>query len=175
MSVYIATSIDGYIAKEEDDLDWLTTFNPPDDTPDEDYGFKNFLASTDAIIMGKNTYKIASSVDAWPYQGKRVIVLSSTLSSVRESAELYDGDIIVLVNQLYNDKVRHIYVDGGKTISQFLNLKLIDELIISVIPVILGSGISLFQNVQHESWYRLIASRAYSNGLVQLHYAAQYV
>jgi len=175
MSVYIATSIDGYIAKEEDDLDWLTTFSPPDDTPDGDYGFKNFLASTDAIIMGKNTYKIASSVDAWPYQGKRVIVLSSTLSSVRESAELYDGDIIVLVNQLYNDMVRHIYVDGGKTISQFLNLKLIDELIISVIPVILGSGISLFQNIQHESWYRLIASRAYSNGLVQLHYAAQYV
>lgn len=173
MLVYIATSIDGYIAKENDGLDWLTTFSPPVDNPQEDYGFRDFLASVDALIMGKNTYKIASSADYWPYEGNRVIVLSSSLSSVCEKAELYKGNIIALVNTLYTEGIRHIYVDGGNTISQFLNHQLIDELIISVIPVILGSGIPLFQGVQNESWCRLISSRSYENGLVQLHYALQ--
>src|SRR4051812_46511727 len=118
--------------------------------------------------MGKNSYKIASSVDYWPYEGKRGELLSSTLPSVCDKAEIYAGDIQYLIEKLHADDIRHIYVDGGKTISQFLNQGLIDELIISLIPVILGSGIPLFNNVLHESWCRLISSQSYSNGLVQL-------
>lgn len=91
MSVYIATSMDGYIAKINDGLDWLESFSPPSDNPDEDYGFKKFLSQVDALVMGKNTYKIASSANIWPYEGKRVIVLSSTLSSVCNKAEIYKG------------------------------------------------------------------------------------
>lgn len=170
ISVYIATSIDGYIAKKDDGLDWLETFSPPPEIPNEDYGFKNFLSQIDALVMGKNTYKIASSAGIWPYQGKRVIVLTSTLSSVCDKAEIYTGDIQHLIKKLYAEGIKHIYVDGGKTISQFLNAKLIDELIISLIPIILGSGIPLFNNIVHESWCRLLSSNSYSNGLTQLRY-----
>lgn len=170
MSVYIATSIDGYIAKNDDGLDWLETFKPPLEIPNEDYGFKKFLNQVDALVMGKNTYKIASSAAVWPYQGKRVIVLSSSLSSVCDKAEIYTGDIQQLTKRLYSEGIKHIYVDGGKTISQFLNARLIDELIISILPVILGSGIPLFNNILHESWCRLLSSQAYSNGLLQLRY-----
>jgi dihydrofolate reductase len=170
MSVYIATSIDGYIAKKDDGLDWLETFSLPLENINEDYGFKKFLSQVDALVMGKNTYKIASSVDAWPYKGKRVVVLSSTLSSVCDKAEIYTGDIYHLINKLYSEGIKHIYVDGGKTISQFLNEGLLDELIISIIPVILGSGIPLFNNILHESWCHLASSEVYSNGLVQLRY-----
>jgi dihydrofolate reductase len=152
MSVYIATSIDGYIAKKDDGLDWLETFSPPSDNPNEDYGFKKFLSQVDALVMGKNTYKIASSGNIWPYEGKRVIVLSSVLSSVCDRAELYAGDIQHLIKKLYAEGIRHIYVDGGITISQFLNEGFIDELIISLIPVILGAGIPLFSNIVHDSW-----------------------
>ncbi len=170
MSVYIATSIDGYIAKKDDGLDWLETFSPPPDNLDEDYGFKKFLNQVDALIMGRNTYKIASSANMWPYEGKRVIVLSSTLSSVCDRAEIYNGDIIHLIKKLYSEGIKNIYVDGGKTISQYLNEGLIDELIISIIPVILGSGIPLFNNILHDSWCHLVSSQSYSNGLVQLRY-----
>lgn len=170
MSVYIATSIDGYIAKKDDGLDWLEAFNPPSENLNEDYGFKKFLSNVDALVMGKNTYKIASSASVWPYQGKRVIVLSSSLHSIGDKAEIYAGNIHHLIKKLYSEGIKHIYVDGGKTISQFLNEELIDELIISIIPIILGSGIPLFNNILHESWCHLLSSQAYSNGLVQLHY-----
>ncbi len=172
MSVYIATSIDGFIARKDHGLDWLEKITPPSNNRDEDYGFKNFLGSVDSLIIGKNTYNIAISagVDKWPYQGKRVIVLTSTLSLVENQAEIYSGDIIHLIERLHAEGIKHIYVDGGKTISQFLNQGLIDEITITMIPVILGSGISLFHNVVCESWYRLDSLQSYSNNLVQLHY-----
>src|SRR5580692_10206142 len=78
ISVYIATSIDGFIAKENDELDWLENINPPG--CHEDYGFKEFLSTIDTLVMGRGTYKIASSVEKWPYRGKRVVVLSKTLT-----------------------------------------------------------------------------------------------
>lgn len=170
ISVYIATSIDGYIAKKEDGLDWLETFSPPLDNPHEDYGHKKFMSTIDALVMGRGTYKIASSVEIWPYPGKRVIVLSSTLTSVCKEAELFSGNIIPLVEKLYKEGVKHIYVDGGVTISQFMNARMIDHITLSIIPVILGSGIPIFSNILHESWCQLISSKAYSNGLVQLQY-----
>jgi len=171
MSVYIATSIDGYIARADHGLDWLENISPPAGD-DEDYGFKNFLASVDALVMGKNTYKIAAAAgaDKWPYHGKRVIVLSSTLSSVNAQSEIYTGGIIHLIQKLYSEGIRHIYVDGGKTISQFLNEGLIDDITITIIPVLLGSGIPLIHHVLHESWYHLESVKNYTNGLVQLHY-----
>jgi dihydrofolate reductase len=172
ISVYIATSMDGYIARKDHGLDWLENITPPAGS-DEDYGFKNFLASVDALIMGKNTYHTAVSAgaDKWPYRGKRVIVLTSTLISVENQAEIYTGDIVHLVEKLHAEGIKHVYVDGGKTISQFLNQGLIDDITITVIPVILGSGISLFHNVLCEAWYNLKSVQNYSNSLVQLHYA----
>jgi len=170
ISLYIATSMDGYIAKKDDGLDWLENFAPPQDNPDEDYGHAAYMADIDTLVMGKNTYKIASSVEVWPYPGKRVIVLSTSLTSVCKHAELFSGDVVSLTSKLYSEGAKHIYVDGGHTISQFLNAGLMDKMIISIIPVILGSGIPLFQNLLHESWCQLISTKSYKNGLVQLEY-----
>lgn len=171
ISVFIATSIDGYIAKKNNDIDWLTKFNPPTGKgEDKDCGFSKFFSSVDALVMGKNTYNVVSHFDPWPYEGKRVIVLSSTLTSVCKQAGLFNGDITQLIKKLHSEGIKHIYVDGGATISQFLNMGLVDQLIISIIPVVLGSGIPLFSNINNDKWCRLMTSQTYSNGLVQLHY-----
>lgn len=166
LSVYIAISIDGYIARENGNLDWLETVA----LPDEDYGYSKFLESIDAIILGKNTYEVAAQPDEWPYKGKRSIVLSSTLKSVREDAQLYHGDLENLVLSLYKEGIRHVWVDGGKTISQFLELGLINTIILSIIPVILGTGIPLFQYIKKESFCRLVTTRSFRSGLAQLQY-----
>lgn len=171
ISVFIATSIDGYIAKRNGDIDWLTKFTPPTgESEDKDCGFSKFFSEIDALIMGRNTYEVVSGFDTWPYQGKRVVILSSKLTSVCQQAELFNGNIARLIENLHADGIKHIYVDGGVTISQFMDMNLVDELIISLIPVVLGSGIPLFDKVNNEKWYQLVSSRPYSNGLVQLKY-----
>lgn len=171
ISVFIATSIDGYIARKSGDIAWLVQYSTPSaEHEDKDCGFSRFFSEVDALIMGRNTYDVVSGFDAWPYHGKRVIVLSTSLTSVCKQAELYNGDIACLVKQLQDDGVRHIYVDGGVTVSQFLNAGMVDRMIISTIPVILGSGIPLFSNINNDKWCRLVSSQAYSNGLVQLTY-----
>lgn len=170
ISVYIATSIDGYIASKDGGLNWLTKFNPPPENPHEDYGFKYFLSTIDALVMGKNTYQVVTCVDVWPYLGKRVIVLSSTLPSVIPQAEQFSGNLAYLFEKLHSEGIKHVYIDGGETISQCLNLKLIDLITITIVPVILGSGIPLFKEIKYESWYQLLNAKAYSNGLVQLQY-----
>jgi dihydrofolate reductase len=171
ISVFIATSMDGYIARENGDLDWLINFSPPTETNEEkDYGYSKFFSSVDVLVMGRHSYETVMTFDLWPYQGKRVIVLSASLTSVCEQAELYSGEINQLVNQLHTEGIKHIYVDGGVTISHFLNAGLIDHVTISLIPVVLGTGIPLFNYVQHDKWCRLVSSQVYSNGLVQLKY-----
>lgn len=169
ISVYIATSLDGFIARENGGLDWLEKVNPPAES-NEDYGYKELVASVDALVMGRNTYEVIAAAKMWPYQDKRVIVLSTTLSSVSNNAELYEGDIVHLTEKLHSEGVKHIYVDGGVIVSQFLNAGYIDQITLSIVPVILGSGIALFKNILNESWYQLASVQSYPNGLVQLKY-----
>lgn len=166
ISVYIATSIDGYIAQEDGGLEWLE--RTP--TPNEDFGFKEFMDSIDVLIMGRKTYDIVSGFDEWPYQGKRVVVISQTLDSVREEAEHFSGDIQNLVSNLYGEGIKHIYVDGGVTISKFLEAGMVDQMIITVIPIILGKGIRLFNPMDKEHDCKLISVKPYPSGLVQLRY-----
>lgn len=171
LSVFIATSMDGYIAKKDGDITWLTTFSAPTAADeDKDCGFSQFFSSVDVLVMGKNSYEAVVKFDPWPYQGKRVVVLSSSLTSVCKQAELFSGNATNLVEKLHAEGAKHIYVDGGVTISNFLNADLIDEMIISLIPVVLGSGIPLFSNIKSEKWCRSISSHAYSNGLIQIKY-----
>jgi dihydrofolate reductase len=171
ISVFIATSIDGYIAKKDGNLEWLTKFSPPtQENEDKDCGFSKFFSDVDVLVMGKNSYEVVSNFDTWPYEGKRVIVLSSTIASVCKKAELFNGDIAQLIEKLHAEGIEHIYVDGGNTISRFLNMGLIDQMIISIIPVVLGNGIPLFSKINNDKWCRLASSHAYSNGLVQLRY-----
>ena len=166
ISVYIAASLDGYIARPDGSLDWLDRVGGFD----EDYGFQSLLNSIDGVILGRHTYEVAAAVHDWPYKGKRIIVLSHSLERVREEAELFRGDLTQLIAQLHKDGIKHVWIDGGVTISQFLDLQMVDAITLSVIPVILGSGIPLFHPIGKERACRLVSSQSYPSGLVQLKY-----
>lgn len=165
ISVYIATSIDGYIARQDGSLDWLDRVGGFD----EDYGFQDLLNSIDGLIIGRKTYEVATTVPD-PYPGKRVVVLSRSLDSVREGMKLYRGDLRELLARLFREGIQHVWVDGGTTLSQFLGAELVDTMTLSIIPVVLGSGIPLFSTIDKELPFRLLSSRSYPSGLVQLHY-----
>src|SRR5262245_47144982 len=122
ISIYISASIDGFIARKDNSLDWLDCV----EDGAEDYGFNDFLRSIDGVILGRKTYHVAAAAHGTPkcpYSGKRLIVLSNTLEQIIPEAQLYSGDLATLVSQLHNDGIRHIWIDGGITISQFLQLK----------------------------------------------------
>jgi len=165
ISIYIATSIDGYIARKDGGLDWLDRVGGFD----EDYGFQELLDSIDALIIGRKTYEVATTVSD-PYPGKRVVVLSNSLDSVRKDMELYQGDLAELLTRLHRDGIEHIWIDGGNTISQFLSCQMVDMMTLSIIPVILGSGIPLFNVIEKEIPCHAISSQAYPSGLAQLRY-----
>lgn len=165
ISVYIAMSIDGYIARKDHSLDWMDRVGGFD----EDYGFQQHLSSIDALIIGRKTYEVATTVTD-PYPGKRVVVLSKSLQTVREGMELYSGDLAELVARMHSEGVKHIWVDGGVTITQFLSLGMVDTLTLSIIPIVLGSGLPLFHLIDKEISCRLLSSQGYASGLVQVKY-----
>jgi dihydrofolate reductase len=170
ISIYIAASVNGYIAREDHSLDWLDQVNGFN----EELGFQEFLDSIDTIILGRNTYEVVEKLIAgfsdWPYKGKRVIVLSSGLQSVKKDVELFQGDLAQLASQLHAEGVQHIWIDGGVTVSKFLEHQMVDTMTLSVIPVILGSGIPLFSLTKELSCH-LISSQSFPSGLVKINYA----
>ncbi|MCH9611644.1 MAG: putative protein YyaP [Chlamydiia bacterium] len=166
VTVYIARSIDGYIAKKDGNLDFLSYGHKGD----EDYGFSAFKSSVDAVIMGRNTYDVVDQFDPWAYAGKRVIVLSSTLRHAREEVEVYQGDLPPLLQRLDQEGIKHIWVDGGVTATQFLAQGLVNELIISQIAILIGDGIPLFTPFNRELPCKLLSHKSFPSGLVQTHY-----
>lgn len=166
ISIYIGTSIDGYIARKDGNLDWLHYGHEGD----EDYGFKKFINSVDTLILGRNTYQVVSGFDDWPYKDKKVIVLSDTLKEVRKEAQLFCGELTDLLTNLHSEGTKHVWVDGGITVSRFLEAGLVDEITISIVAMILGSGISLFSVMNKDHKCRLAHSQSYPSGLVQLKY-----
>jgi dihydrofolate reductase len=166
-SVFIATSLDGFIARANGDLDWL----PPGGG--EEHGYDAFFASVDALVIGRKTYETVLSFDTWPYGGKPVYVLSTgTLAPAPRGAvvERMAGTPAEIVSQLAARGVRHAYVDGGITIQRFLQAGLIQRLVITRIPVLLGAGIPLFGALQHDIALRHVGTRQYASGLVQSEY-----
>lgn len=169
-SVYIAVSLDGFIARENGDLDWLdkASENIP---KGEDCGYNLFISNVDVIIMGRNTYEKVLSFGKWPYENIKVIVLSHFLGSdsrkPSQNIEFYNGKPETLVDRLKNEGAKKIYIDGGKTITNFLSNGLIDEIIITIIPVLLGNGIPLFGNIMKDVALKLNDSKAYDFGFVQ--------
>jgi dihydrofolate reductase len=145
--VYIAVSIDGYIAKSDGGIDWLMEISNNDNS---DYGFSEFMDGIDAIVMGRNTFEKVLSFGEWPYN-KPVFVLTTTLKSVpsgmEKKAEIVNGDIEQIVDMLNERGFQNLYVDGGKVIQSFLEKDLIDEMIITRVSVLLGRGIPLFNNM----------------------------
>lgn len=167
ISSYVAVSIDGYIAKKNDDLSWLEEVQVLNK---DYYGYKKYIDSIDAMVIGRNTYNKAINSGKWPYKGKRVIVLSNTLSTAHSNVEIFQGDIAQLIQKLHLEEIKHISIDGGITFSEFLNKKMIDQITLLVIPVILGAGVPLFNKIQAELPCRLISSNIYESGLVILNY-----
>lgn len=169
-SVYIATSLDGFIARPNGGIDWLSIV----EREGEDYGFKTFFESVDTMVMGRKTYETALGFDAWPYAGKRCIVLTHRTTSVsRHGEELLSGDLTELVERLGNEGGKRVYVDGGAVIAQFLAAKLIDDVTTSIIPVLLGDGSPLAPKIGADVRLTLAEHRVFDSGLVQLTYRVQ--
>lgn len=163
--LYIAMSLDGYIAKDDDDISFLSTV----DKPGEDYGFHQFIQTIDTIIWGRKTYDKLLSFDMeFPYPDKKCYVFSNSRTGYDENVEFFNGNIKDLIDELRQKPGKHIYCDGGsQLVSELLNDRLIDEFIISIIPHLVGKGVRLFQNGLPEQSLELVKSTLFPTGLVQ--------
>jgi len=167
--IYIATSLDGFIARQDGSIDWLNHIENPEGS---DYGYQDFISEIDAVVMGRGTYEMVVKFGIFPYTCP-VFVLSTTLKQLKAKAgkvTVLSKDPPAIVKELNSMGYRNLYVDGGKTIQGFLHFNLIDEMIITKIPVLLGSGIPLFGRLDHELKFRHIETIIYKNGLVKSHY-----
>jgi len=168
ISVYIAASLDGYIAREDGALDWL-----PQGDGKEDYGYGEFMSSIDALVMGRKTFETVLSFGEWPYPDIRVFVLSGTLrksdvpDAVAEKIEILNGTPPEIVAELAKRGVQRAYLDGGATIQGFLRFGLIDDMTLTRVPVLLGRGIPLFGSLEKDISLRHVNTRAFPDGLVQ--------
>jgi dihydrofolate reductase len=174
-SVFIASSLDGYIAREDGNLDWLMAATPVND----EHGFDAFMARIDVIVMGRYTFETVLGFDEWPYEGKRVVVLSRMLDEVPASltgkVELHPGPVRLLYDALVAGGCKGLYVDGGQTVQSFLREALVDELTITTIPILLGSGIPLFGHTGHDILLRHLSTRRLPGGLVQDVYSTRLI
>ena len=166
-SVFIGVSLDGFIARVDGSLDWL----PPDCEP---HGYDEFIATVDALVIGRKTFEKVLTFEAWPYGPKPVFALSSRPlppAPVGAVVEHMSGDPSEIVSQLTARGIRRIYVDGGITIQRFLQAGLIQRLIITRVPALIGTGIPLFGATSRDIALKHISTRHYASGLVQSDYA----
>jgi dihydrofolate reductase len=167
-SVFIGTSLDGFIARPDGAFDFL----PIDGG--EPHGYTEFMASIDTIVIGRKTFEVVLPIEPWPYGKKRVVVLSSRpidfSGVVGGTVEQMSGPPEEIVARLEATGARHLYVDGGITIQRFLRVGLIQRLIITRVPVLIGEGIPLFGAVPQDIELRHIATKSYASGLVSSEY-----
>ena len=166
VSVFIGTSLDGFIARPNGAVDFL----PPGGG--EPHGYDEFIASVDALVIGRNTFEIVVAFPEWPYGDKRVVVLSSRpldLSAVRR-VEQMNGTPAEIVSKLAASGSQHLYVDGGITIQRFLRAGLVQRLVITRVPVLIGEGIPLFGTLPRDVRLHHIATQHYPSGLVKSEY-----
>lgn len=168
-SVFIATSVDGFIARSNGDIDWLTE----GEGSSGEFGYNDFIASIDAIVMGRHTFEKVLSFGKWPYD-LHVVVLSSQTPEIpdklRQKVSHLSGSPAEIVNQLGGEGYDNLYIDGGKTIQQFLRAGFIQDMIITQIPVLLGEGIPLFGPVEKDIKLNHIFTKSFDNGFVQSRY-----
>ena len=168
VSVFVGTSVDGFIARPNGALDFL----PPGGG--EPHGYDEFIASVDALVIGRNTFEIVLAFPEWPYGDKRVVVLSGRpldLSAVRGGrVEQMTGTPAEIVSKLAASGAQHLYVDGGITIQRFLRAGLVQRLIITRVPVLIGEGIPLFGSLPRDVRLRHVSTQHYLSGLVKSEY-----
>ncbi len=166
-SVFIATSLDGFIARPNGDLDWLPT-------DAEDHGYDAFMANIDTIVMGRGTYEKVLTFGAWPYGTMPVVVLTSNAAALgplpAPTVTAMGGAPAEVVAALHERGATHLYVDGGITIQRFLAAGLIQRVIITRVPVLLGRGIPLFGPMERDMRLQHVRTHAYPSGLVQSEY-----
>lgn len=171
-SIFVGTSLDGFIARPNGTFDFLSAGH----ADAEPHGFDEFLATVDALVMGRNTFETVLPFPIWPYGNKPVFVLSSRPLPPAPSGatvERMTGTPAEVLAQLAGRGMGHVYVDGGVTIQAFLRAGLIQHLVISRVPVLIGAGIPLFGVVDADIPLKHIATRQYSSGLVQSEYAIE--
>lgn len=170
IKLYIAASIDGYIANIDGGLDWLSAYPI---TPELDYGYDLFFNSVDSVIIGGRTYRDILNMDViYPYKDKiSYIITRNKMNNTKENIHFISDNIIETLSEIKKQKGKDIWlVGGGEIISMFLDSDLIDEITITIIPIILGSGIPLFPNTAKESTWKLYNNHSYSNNVLQVEY-----
>lgn len=165
-SVFIATSLDGHIARRDGGIDWLSIVHKEG----EDYGYKLFFDDCDTLVIGRKTYDTVLGFDAWPYEGKRCVVLTHSPPAPRRDETFFAGTPESLAAELGRQGARRVYVDGGNVIQQLLAARCVDDLTISVVPIVLGGGVPLFAPDGPELRLTLEESRSWPTGLVQIRY-----
>ncbi len=171
-SVFIATSIDGFIADRNGGIDWLHAIPNPDGI---DMGYATYISRVDALVMGRTTFETVCGFDMdWPYQ-KPVFVLSNTLKEIPESFRdkvyLVKGTLTEILAQIHQKGFYRLYIDGGTTIQGFLKEDLIDDMVITVMPILLGGGSSLFSELPAELGFACTGSEIFLGKVVQNRFA----
>jgi dihydrofolate reductase len=167
LSAFVGTSLDGFIARKNGDYDFL----PIDGG--EPHGYDEFIASVDTILIGRNTFEVVLKLSSWPYGDKRVVVLSHCpldFSKIKGRVEQMSGEPGEIVQRLAAGGAKHVYVDGGITVQEFLRAGHIHHLTITRVPVLIGQGIPLFGSVPRDIKLRHVGTRQYKSGLVSSEY-----
>ena len=164
-AVFIATTLDGFIAREDGRFDFLDAFHG------EEHGYAQFFSGVDAVVIGRGTYETVRAFPEWPYGRKRVVVCTRRETTPVHGEQIWAGEPRALAEKLGQEGVGRAYVDGGKLISSFLRDRLVDEMAINVVPILLGKGRPLFEGPFPEQRLRLVETRSFPSGLVQLKYA----
>lgn len=168
LKLFIAMSLDGYIAQHNDDLSFLSLV----EKAGEDYGYADFIANIDTVLIGRKTYDwVMQHTDVFPHADKTTYVITRTAKPRTENTIFYTDSLLKLVHDLKSKPGMDIYCDGGaELVNELLKHKLLDDIIISIIPVLLGNGLSLFKEGRPEQHLRLHAVKTFDTGLTQLHY-----
>lgn len=166
--LYIAASLDGYIAKPNDDLSFLSIVQKDD----EDYGYSVFINSVDTVISGRKTYDwVMKQVPVFPHADKNTFIITRNAKPSIGKVNFYSGSLKELISKLKSESGKNIFIDGGaEIVHELLKENLIDEFIISIIPVLVGSGIKLFKDGRSEQTLELVSVKKFEKGLAQLHY-----
>ena len=174
VSVYIGTSLDGFIARENGDIGWLDRANK-NVTPGEDFGFNNFIQSVDLIVMGRKTFEQVKIFDKWPYMDKKLVVLTTKNLEIPEKLKrvtITSGTFIPekLIRELSDQPIDHIYVDGGLVIQEFLSAGLVDEITVTIVSIIIGRGKSFSKLLPKDLYLNHLKTTVYEFGFVQNKY-----
>jgi len=167
ISVFIGTSVDGFIARRNGTYDFL------DEGGGEPHGYTEFIATVDTLLIGRGTLEVVLAFEEWPYDNKRVVALSSKpldLSGARGKVEQMSGEPADIAAKLAASGAKHVYVDGGVTIQRFLRAGLVNRITITRVPVLIGEGLPLFGTLTRDVKLRHVATQAYGSGLVKSEY-----